>query len=247
MHAVEVACSEGLFITGTDTGVGKTLVGAALVYLLTAKGCRVGVAKPLESGVADTSRLGQDGELLRWASGSDAPLDGICPYRLDEPLAPALAAHRQGICIEWPRVLDTLRQSRAQYDFTVAEGAGGLLVPLAGKRLVADLVADIGWPLLVVARPGLGTVNHTLLTLETAKARGLNVVGWIINGLPCQADVAQAHAVQQISGLTDIPCWGVLSQVEGSDREKVVKLARQMEGWDMVRSIRQGSRSEVNG
>jgi dethiobiotin synthetase len=191
----------------------------------------------MESDVPDASRLGSDGELLCWASGSDDPVDSVTPYRLSEPLAPALAAYREGVRIDWLRVLETIRSKQRYNDFTLAEGAGGLLVPLAGTRLVADLVHDLGWPMLVVARAGLGTVNHTLLTLESAKARGLNVVGWVINGLPQQADVAEAHAAEQISDLTDIPCWGVLPQVEGTDREKVVKLARQMEGWDVAQEL----------
>lgn len=237
MNLAEIACPHGLFLTGTDTGVGKTLVSAALAYLLAQTGVRVGVVKPFESGVSDPANLGEDGRLLRWASGSQDEIDRITPYRLREPLAPSLAARREGVDIDWPYVIETVRAGYDRCDFQLVEGAGGLLVPLAGTRLVADLARELGWPLIIVARAGLGTINHTLLTLESATSRGLKVAGWIINGLESTANVAEQHAAQEISRLTDIPCWGVLPQVVGTPQEKVVRLARVMQDWPAIKAI----------
>lgn len=237
MNAADMPCPTGLFLTGTDTGVGKTMVSAALAYLLSQQGVRVGVVKPFESGVPDATELGEDGCLLRWASGSLQDIDGITPCRLREPLAPALAARLEGVAVDWPHVIRTIRAGQACCDFQLVEGAGGLLVPLSGTLLVADLAKELGWPLLVVARAGLGTINHTLLTLEAARTRGLKVAGWVINGLAPAANVAEQYAAEEIARLTDIPCWGVLPQVGGTPQEKVVSLARQLQNWPMVRAL----------
>lgn len=237
MNAAELARIGGLIVTGTDTGVGKSLVSACLAYLLTQKGCKVGVTKPLESGVADPAYLGEDGELLRWASQSEDADDSICPYRLREPLAPSLAARREGVHIDWSYVLDVIRCKHERSGFSLVEGAGGLLVPLAGTRLVADLAGDLDWPLLVVARAGLGTINHTLLTLESARARGLQVAGWVVSGVPPAADVAERHAAEEIARLTDVPCWGVLPQVDGHTHDKVASLTRLMNDWPMFQEL----------
>jgi dethiobiotin synthetase len=252
MSVAETGGPPGLFVTGTDTGVGKTLVGAALVYLLCQKGCKVKVFKPFESGVADPTRIGEDGQLLAWAAGYSPGVCDISPYRLREPLAPALAARREGVEVDWAGLLASIRQQRNDGDFYLVEGAGGLLVPLAETRMVADLAADLGLPLLIVARAGLGTINHTLLTLESARMRGLKVAGWVVSGLTSDANVAEMHAADEISRLTDIPCLGVLPRVDGSPREKVVALARHMEGWGMVEDIvggckARGPRPEVKG
>lgn len=237
MTLAENLSHHGLFLTGTDTGVGKTMVSSALAHLLARKGVRVGVAKPFESGVSDPADLGEDGRLLRWASDSQDEIDRITPYRFREPLAPALAARREGVDIDWPSVVETVRDGHNRCDFQLVEGAGGLLVPLAGSHLVADLAEELALPLLIVARAGLGTINHTLLTLESARSRGLKVAGWIINGLEFTANVAEQHAADEISRLTDIPCWGVLPQVVGTPQEKVAQLAREMQSWPMVRKI----------
>jgi dethiobiotin synthetase len=123
------------------------------------------------------------------------------------------------------------------------EGAGGRLVPLAESRLVADLVKDLGWPLLVVARPDLGTINHTLLTLEAACARGLTVAGWVVNGLSDDSGLAAANAMRMLTTYTDVPCWGVLPWVSGTPEVKVEDLARQMQGWPTVRELCRGLES----
>jgi dethiobiotin synthetase len=244
MNSADVVRGGGLFITGTDTGVGKTLVGAALARILSLGGLDVAVMKPVESGVADPRELGEDGRLLRWASRTREQVAHITPYRLREPVAPALAACRDGVEIDWPRLLDSARELRARHAFVLLEGAGGLLVPLAGSRLVADMAKDLDWPLLVVARPDLGTINHTLLTLEAARARGLAVAGWVISGLPCDSGLAAANAMRMLTTLTDVPCWGVLPKVSGPAEEQVISLARRMQAWPATQALCRGLRSD---
>lgn len=219
----------GLFITGTDTGVGKTLVAAALAHFLARRGVNVGVMKPVESGVADPAGLGEDGELLRWAAGCEAPIDLIGPCRLVEPLAPSLAAQLAGSPVDIDGLVAAAGEMLARYDFVIVEGAGGLMVPLLDRFMVGDLARRIGLPLLTVCRAGLGTLNHTLLTLQAARAWGLQPAGLVVNGMPVEPGLAERHAPAMLAKLGEIDVWQVLSRVEGDDRQKVEALFRQFD------------------
>jgi dethiobiotin synthetase len=219
----------GLFVTGTDTGVGKTLVAAALARFLAGRGIRVGVMKPVESGVPNPAELGEDGTLLRWAAGCDEPAALVSPYRFAEPLAPSLAAERAGVDIQLPRLTEAARHLAARHDFLIVEGAGGLLVPLAKGLLMADLVRQLELPLLTVCRAGLGTINHTLLTMEAARQRQLPLAGLVINGMPPAPGIVELHAPRMLAEWSDCPLWGVLPRVDGDDsRAKVVLLAERL-------------------
>ena len=220
--------SKALFVTGTDTGVGKTLVTSALARHLVNKGLRVGVMKPVETGVADCSRLGADATLLKWAANSSQPDDEICPYRLQAPLAPAVAASREKIRINYSALLSQAQNIIDQHDFTLIEGAGGLLVPLAGGLLMADFAKAIEIPLLVVCRPNLGTINHTLLTLYCARSMELEVAGYLLNNMPESKSVAEETAPHSLASLTSEELLGVLTAVSGSEREKVEQLVGQI-------------------
>jgi dethiobiotin synthetase len=216
----------GLFVTGTDTGVGKTLVAAALARFLTGRGIRAGVMKPVESGVDDPDALGADGRLLCWAAGMENRTSLVSPYRFAEPVAPSLAAELQGTTVDPDRLAASARQLAEQSDFLIVEGAGGLLAPLAGHLLMADLACRLGFPLLIVCRAGLGTLNHTLLTLEASRQRKLPVAGLLVNGMPESPGLAERHAPRLLTELCDVPLWGVLGQVkDGDERQKVVQLA----------------------
>lgn len=180
----------GLFITGTDTGIGKTTVGAAFVRAVVASGVRVRALKPIESG-CETDAAGElvpaDALKLRAASSvPDAPLSEIIRYRLAEPVAPAVAAEREQVEIDVDECLALVERARADADFVTVEGAGGLLVPFAGTAAtgyvtVADFAARVGFPVLVVARARLGTINHTLLTVRELERRNLACAGVILN------------------------------------------------------------------
>ena len=217
----------GLFVTGTDTGVGKTLVSAALSMFLREKGVEVGVMKPAETGIEDPAKLGPDAELLRWASASTDTLDQICPYRFKAPLAPAVAASKEQIRINYSDLIDHGKALIDRHEFTIIEGAGGLMVPLAGGMLMADLARELKLPLLVVTRPNLGTINHTLLTLFTARSMELPVAGYLINRMPAEQGLAEETAPHSLASLTTEDLLGVLNQVAGDDQEKVKALAKE--------------------
>lgn len=219
---------KGLFITGTDTGVGKTLVAAALAKHLRTQGVQVGIMKPAETGVADTSQLGTDGKLLKWASDSILPDERICPYRFMAPLAPSVAASREQARINYTELLETAQTTIAESDFTIIEGAGGLMVPLAGGLLLADFAKALNLPLLVVCRPNLGTLNHTLLTLFAARNLDLKVAGYLINRMPAEKGLAEETAPHSLASMTTEELLGVLDQVEGSDLQKVETLAKRL-------------------
>jgi dethiobiotin synthetase len=232
MAAVADRRPRGLFVTGTDTGVGKTLTAAALARFLAGRGVDVGVMKPVESGVPDPAELGEDGALLCWAAECEDPADLVSPYRLPEPLAPSLAAERAGVEIHLSRLVEAVRQLSSRHDFLIVEGVGGLLVPLGKNLLVADLARQLGFPLLIVCRAGLGTINHTLLTVEAARRRDLPLAGLIINDMPRHPGTAELHAPEMLAEWSDLPVWGVLPKVEGHNpREKVALLAERLSGF----------------
>jgi dethiobiotin synthetase len=177
---------EGVFVTGTGTEAGKTVVAAAIAHTLAGEGKSVAVFKPAVTGLEEFAAGGPESGLiepfaarrpdhvvLREAAGSAQGDEEIAPYRYGPPMSPHLAAELAGERIEPERLLAAARAAGAGADFLVAEGVGGLLVPLADGYLVRDFAAALGLPLVVAAPPGLGTINHTLLTLEAARGAGL--------------------------------------------------------------------------
>jgi len=219
----------GLFVTGTDTGVGKTLVGAALARLLAQRGLKVGVCKPVESGVPEPDLPGPDARLLARAAGCDAPADIIAPYRLRRPLAPDQAAHTDGIRIDTGVIEQAVARLAASHDFLLVEGAGGLMAPLTGGFLMADLARQLGLPLLIVARHDLGTINHTLLTTFAARRMELPVAGIILNRLPAHPDEAQRNAPHAIASLASAELLASLPEVAGEPIRQVEALAAHLQ------------------
>jgi dethiobiotin synthetase len=178
-----------LLVTGTDTGVGKTVVAAALVMALRQIGAKGIGFKPAETGVSAAEI--SDSEVLAVASGSASPL--VTPLlRLSEPLAPAVAAERAGVVFDPAQALERVRALRASGYTVVVEGAGGLLVPLAWGYTVADLAVEAGLTAVVVARAGLGTLNHVALTLEALVRREVGVLAVVLNGRGDPPDLAEA-------------------------------------------------------
>lgn len=216
---------KGLFVTGTDTGVGKTIVSAALARFLSERGLSVGVMKPAESGVDDPDRPGADASLLQWAAGSRDDDREIAPYRLRTPLSPAQAAKKEGVFIDFSALTATAKALGKRHDFLIIEGAGGLMTPLSGGLLMADLAKGIGLPLLVVTTPRLGTLNQTLLTIFAAQQMGIPVAGYLINRMPTQPDEAEEAAPHALASLASTEILGVLSEVDGDAREKVLTLS----------------------
>lgn len=189
--------ASGLFITGTDTGVGKTLVTAALGAICREAGVDVGVMKPIATGGIRQ----REGMRQRLASpdcvfvantlGIRDPWSLMNPVCYREPLAPYTAARRQRQAVSWPLVTNAFRALRRRHRFLLVEGIGGLAVPLSRRRTVVDLIRRLDLPVVVVARLRLGTLNHTLLTIEHARRHGLRVLGVVLNAVePPSADPA---------------------------------------------------------
>ena len=204
-----------MFITGTDTGVGKTRVGAALAHQLTGRGLCVRPRKPVESGclTGPGGPLPQDAAVLREASGGAEPLERICRYRLQAPLSPERAAELEGMTLDLGELHAACLAGIGQDDFLLVEGAGGFYSPLARGALNADLAAGLGLPVLVVAADRLGTINHTLLTIEAVHMRGLALAGVVLNQPASQGD-------QLMDNAADLERWlqvPVLRFPHGSD------------------------------
>jgi dethiobiotin synthetase len=189
----------GVFVTGTGTEVGKTVVAAAIARSLAAAGESVAVLKPAVTGLSDPGE--PDHELLRRASGSSQSDDEIAPYRYEPPASPHLAAELAGERIEPPRLIRAAQRAGSGADVLVCEGVGGLMVPLAPGYLVRDLARELGLPLVVAAPPGLGTINHTLLTLEAARSTGLDVAAVVLTPWPAEPDPIQRSNRQTLEAL----------------------------------------------
>ena len=191
----------GLFVTATDTGVGKTEVACALVANARAAGLDAVGMKPAQSGHAPGEP--SDAERLRQASDGIEPLEALCPYSFAAPLAPAVAARVEGREITLARVLEAARALQARHAALVVEGAGGLLVPLTERETYADLAVALGLPVLVVARAGLGTVNHVALTVEALRRRGLALAGIVLNRAAPADDPSVPYNAAEIAKLTN--------------------------------------------
>ena len=216
---------KGIFVTGTDTGVGKTIVSAVIARLLKNGGVSVGVMKPVTSGCIEVAGalVSEDAELLKWASGADKGDPDITPYLLREPLAPSVAASLDKVSIEFPAIKAAFDRLAAKHDFIIVEGAGGLMVPLAGGLLTADLINHLGLPVIVVARPNLGTINHTLLTTFSARQMGIDVAGVIVNNYPAAPDRAEEYAPHMLGSLSGAPLLGVFPHVGVDDPHVMVE------------------------
>ena len=220
--------SNGLFITGTDTGVGKTIVAATLARILRLRGVNVGVMKPVTSGCVERNGelISEDAELLAWAAGVDCT-DDVAPYCLRQPISPVEAAQLDGVKIDFSAIVASYRRLSAQHEFVIVEGAGGLMVPLNGGLLIADLVKQLDLPLLVVARPNLGTINHSVLTCFAAGQMDIEVKGVMVNRFPANPGLAEKGASHQIGSLCGAPILGIWDDLPGSQEEIVERLAEQ--------------------
>jgi dethiobiotin synthetase len=195
----------GVFVTGTDTGVGKTVVGAAIARSATEAGLRVQVFKPAVSGLADLNGLPPDHVLLRAAAGSWQTDDEIAPYRYERPLSPHLAAHLTGESIEPERLRMQAKIAGEGADLLVCEGVGGFMVPLGRSYLVRDLARDLGYPIVIAASPGLGTINHTLLTIDAVREARLTVAAVVLTPWPDEPGDLENSNRETIAKLGEVP------------------------------------------
>ena len=213
---------KGIFITGTDTGVGKTLVACGLAALLRESGYKVGVMKPAETGCEerDGKPFPQDAYLLKEVSGCSEPVEKICPYRLRDPLTPSMAAEREGVKIDISLLEKIYGEISSNHDITLVEGAGGLLAPILPHYTYADLAKLLKLPLLVVAANRLGVINHLLLTLEHASCRSLSVLGYVFNRLDAQPSLAADTNREALLSLTAVPYLGEIPYIEDLEAKR---------------------------
>jgi len=217
---------KGIFITGTDTGVGKTLVAAGLAAVLREKGIDVGVMKPAESGCRRENGLLIPGDalLLREMSGIQDELELVNPYSFDHPLAPALAAEIEGVEIRLEVIREAYLTLASRHDLVLVEGAGGMMVPLTPDRLMVDLVKELGGlPILIVTRMILGTLNHTLLSLYYARKEGIDVLGVVMNRTSPEEGLAESLNPQAMQRWGQVPFLGSLPFLPATNKESIVK------------------------
>lgn len=216
-----------LFVCGTDTGVGKTLVTGSLLLHLNHVGIRAGGFKPLESGCQSPLRRHlhrADALFLKESGAMNEPLSAINPYAFREPLAPGIAAEREKRKVSFLFIQKTLNRLKKKYRVILIEGAGGLLVPLSGKKTNLDLIKALKAPVLLVARLGLGTINHTLLTLECLKKNGIDVKGVILNQTTPEYSIAEKTNPEVLKRF-GAPLWGVFPHLKIKSKEALRKVA----------------------
>jgi dethiobiotin synthetase len=188
---------QGFFVTGTDTDVGKTLVSAALIHILCAKGLQVSGMKPVASGCTETPHglRNDDADQLIEAENVPAVYDLICPYRFMPAIAPHIAAKEGNTVISSDHIVECYKHLVSRCDAVVVEGAGGWQVPLNDQKSFSDLAVELGLPVIIVVGGRLGCINHALLTAESILATGLSVAGWVFNQI--DPDMQQVAAVKE--------------------------------------------------
>ncbi|HTR45084.1 MAG TPA: dethiobiotin synthase [Thermodesulfovibrionales bacterium] len=218
----------GFFISGTDTGVGKTIVTAALIRCMRARGIYAGAMKPIETGC---SRVGDvlyphDGIFLKRAAGMDESFQHITPCRFETAAAPLTASEAEGTEIDVGIIMDEFGLLAKAYKPVIVEGVGGILVPIRRDYFVIDLVRDLELPLIVVTTPFLGTINHTLLTVNYAIDRGVDVAGIVINfNRPPDGAIAEETSPALIQRLSGVPMLGTFPYLTSVENETLERTA----------------------
>lgn len=225
----------GYFITGTDTGVGKTIVTAAILRSFIKKGLKVGAMKVIETGCInkDGILVPSDGMFLRDMAEMNDSIDLITPIKLENPLSPLVASRLEDTEVDIDRIFKSFESLRKKYDYLLVEGVGGLMVPISKQEkkkstfyFVRDLIKDMQLPVILVTRPTLGTINHTLLTIEALKNKKIPIKGYIINfSEPAKNDIAEKTNPEILRELVDIPCLGVLPYLTELNKDKIGETA----------------------
>jgi dethiobiotin synthetase len=208
--------STGVFVTGTGTEVGKTVVAAVIARTARAAGRSVAVFKPAVSGLDELDGAEPDHELLRRAAGSAQNDDEVAPYRYGPAVSPHLAAELAGAAIDPAHLREAAQRSATNAEVLVVEGVGGFLVPLTREYLVRDFAIDLGLPVVVVASPGLGTINHTLLTIEAVRRAGLEVRAVVMTPWPHEPDSMAQSNRETVAELGDVTV-DVLARLDLAD------------------------------
>lgn len=228
----------GIFVTGTDTGVGKTLVAGGIAAALREKGVNVGVMKPVETGCVrkDGHLIPEDALFLKEMAGCRDEMELINPYAFEEALTPALAAERAGVEIDLKRIKSALTALLERHEVVLIEGAGGLLVPLWKDKLMADLAKEPGLPLLIVARASLGTINHTLLSLYYARREDIPVLGLVINSTLPAMGLAESLNNEALQRWGRVPLLGTIPYIPSPTGDSIRRtIANQLDLEAIIR------------
>jgi dethiobiotin synthetase len=219
---------KGFFVTGTDTGVGKTIVTAALVKAINSLGVRACGMKPIESGCGREGKtlIPCDSLFLQQISHMKEPRNLITPYCFESPLAPLAASRQEDCAVNIGTVKKAFYRLSRHYEIIVVEGLGGLMVPITRDYFVADLASELNLPLVIVARPGLGTINHTMLTVNYALDAGLEIAGIIINfSRPPENSPAEKTNQKILSEICPAPMLGIFPYMAKIGETEIEKIA----------------------
>lgn len=209
-----------IFVTGTDTDVGKTIITAGLAAVMQSLGYKAGVYKPFQSGAVEKNGFLVSPDLA-YVKKLDFYVETLCTYLLKAPTAPYVAAELEGVSINPAIVAREFQTLRQACEVVLVEGAGGLMVPVNKETMMADVAKLLDIPLLIVARPNLGTINHTILTINQAKHMGLDIAGVIINRYPEGTnDAAIKTAPRLIEEYTDVDILGIVPNISDFDNVK---------------------------
>lgn len=214
---------KGYFVTGTDTGVGKTEIAAYIARRLANKGLKVGVMKPIATGVG---RSCEDVEILRKSVGSKDPEDCINPISLKLPFAPMVASRIEKAKIDMKRVWESFKKLKRENDVVIAEGVGGVMVPIYKRAnriyYVLDMIKEMKFPVIVVSRPNLGTINHTAMTIETLRRRKIKIKGIILNYTSLiKKDLSVKTNPRAIERLTGIRVLGIMHYNKNRNKRRI--------------------------
>ncbi|MGH9876508.1 MAG: dethiobiotin synthase [Nitrososphaerales archaeon] len=224
----------GVFVTGTDTGVGKTVVAAGIAGAMRKDGIDVGVMKPIATGIPQENGFrSADAELLVKVSGSKDPESEINPIFLSLEASPFAASRALNIDIKLDDVFSAFKRLTDKHDFVVVEGIGGVMVPVKQNYFVIDMIKEMNLPVLVVSRAALGTLNHTVLTIRACKEYDLNIAGIVLNGVR-NDNFAEKTAGEIIQDLTEIFVIGSIPFVDGLDASKVIDLVSKHVKYDLL-------------
>ncbi len=219
---------KGFFITGADTGVGKTIIAGAMIKVLCFLGLKTAGMKPVESGCAREGKalIPSDGMFLKQMADMQEPVTQITPCCFENPLAPLPASELEKKSISVTVIKKAYYSLIKYYDAVIVEGVGGLMVPLRENYFTADLAKQMGLPLIVVARPGLGTINHTMLTVNYALKEGLKVAGIIINySHPPETSLAEKTNPQLLKQICPVPLIGIFPYLKNRNERVIEKTA----------------------
>lgn len=249
----KVSNSGGVFVTATDTGVGKTVVTAALAVALHTHGYAVGVMKPIETGVSSSTDAESDAARLRTAAGNSDALTEIRPYAFRLPLAPMDAARLEKQTVTLPTIMRAFRSLRSRYDVLLVEGVGGVYVPITSSLDLLDLIHRMMLPIIVVGRVSLGGINHALLTLEALRRRNIPILALVLNQTDAietaTARLQEGSTLRLLQQLVDVPVIGPLpyrARLERNFQSEVTRLARTAVITKLMRLVLASGRETIS-